>query len=77
MSRRPLTFSNRMGFPSARGLMKGKTHNLKFPGGISNPRKDKENCFYKGVQITYRRKNQTSFGLIFSVMKFNNSEEVF
>lgn len=55
MSRRPLMFSNRMRFLSARGLMKGKTHNLRFPGGISKSQ-DKEDCFYKGIHITYKRK---------------------
>lgn len=48
MSRRPLTFSNEMGFFSARGLMKEKMHNLRFPDGISKS-KDKKDCFYKGI----------------------------
>lgn len=53
MSRRTLTFSHSMGFLIARGLMKEKMHNLRFPAGIFKS-KDKEDCFYKSIHREYR-----------------------
>lgn len=69
-----------MGLLSARGSVKEMRHNLGFPGRICKS-KDEEHGFYKillkNTNYIQRKENQTSIGLLFSIMKLNKSEEVF